>query len=401
MENYLNKAEEYLSMFCTEITDRSVGSEGNLKATKIFLDTIKQFGFHVESSEFDCMDWIDNGCSLKAEGKNFVAHSSPYSKGCIVKAELCAASCIDELRNLNAENKIILLYGDITKEQLMPKAFPFYNPEEHRIIHELLENSKAKAIITATSRNPELAGGMYPFPMIEDGDFNIPSAFMKDDEGLKLLELAGRTISLKINAERIPAKGYNVVACKGNERNKRILISAHIDSKKGTQGAIDNATGVIVLLLLAEHLKQYTGENLIEITAFNGEDYYAIPGQLLYLEQNNNKMDNYELVINIDGAGYYAEQSAFSFYNIDEEKQEKFRKVFLSNKEFVEGVQWIQSDHGMFVQMGIPAIAVTSDNFMAKLSVDITHTENDKPEIVDCRKLVEIASVLNELICKI
>ncbi len=112
-------------------------------------------------------------------------------------------------------------------------------------------------------------------------------------------------------------------------------------------------------------------------------------------------MDNYELVINIDGASYFNEKSVFSMYNIPDEKQDEFRKILLSDPEIIEGVQWIQSDHGMFVLMIIPAIAFTSDKFMAKLSVDITHTEKDKPEIVDCRKLVEIASVLNELICKI
>ncbi len=401
MKYYISKAQEYLNQFCVEITDRSVGSKGNLQATGIFEESIRQFGFKTESSEFDCMDWIDHGCTLKSDDKSFVAYSSPYSSGCNVNAELCTASTINELRNLNAENKIILLYGVITKEQLMPKAFPFYNPDEHRVIHSLLENSKAKAIITATSRNPELAGGMYPFPMIEDGDFNIPSAFMKDEEGLELSKYAGQAISLNINANRIPAKGYNVVARKGKEGNKRILISAHIDSKKGTPGAIDNATGVIILLLLAEHLKQYSGDKLIEFTAFNGEDYYSIPGQMLYLEQNNNKMHDYELVINIDGAGYFAEKSAFSMYNISDEKQVDIRRTLTTNPEIVEGAQWIQSDHGMFVQQGIPALAVTSNNFMEKLSVEITHTKADKPEIVDCKKLIDISAALNDLLQKL
>jgi aminopeptidase YwaD len=398
MKEYIEIAQQYLNKLCIEIKDRSVGSPGNLIATKFYYEKIKQSGFDTVSSEFDCIDWNDAGCLLIAEGENFEAYSSPYSNGCNLKAELCAASSIEELKKLDARNKILLLYGDITKEQLMPESFPFYNPDEHKIIRDLLKNNNAKAIITATSRNPELAGGMYPFPMIEDGDFNIPSAFMKDVEGKKLLSYLGKELLLQINAGRIPAKGFNVVASKGKSGKRRILVSAHIDAKKRTSGAIDNATGVIVLLLLADLLKQYTGEKLIEFAAFNGEDYYAIPGQMLYLEQNNNKMDNYELVINIDGAGYFNEKSAFSMYNIPDEKQDKFRKIFLSDPEIIEGVQWIQSDHGMFVQMGIPAIALTSDNFMAKLSAEITHTKNDKPEIVDCSKLVKIAFALNKLI---
>ncbi len=281
MKEYVEIAQQYLNKFCVEIKDWSVGSPGNLIATKFYYEKITQSGFDAASSEFDCMDWNDEGCLLKAEVDSFEAYSSPYSNSCNLKAELCTASSIEELKKLNAEDKIILLYGNITRGQLMPESFQFYNPDEHKIIRDLLKKSKAKAIITATSRNPELARGMYPFPMIEDGDFNIPSAYMKDIEGKKLLSYSGKEILLQINAGRIPAKGFNVVASKGKPGKKRILISAHIDAKKGTPGAIDNATGVIVLMLLAALLKQYSGEKLIEFAAFNDEDYYAIPGQML------------------------------------------------------------------------------------------------------------------------
>ena len=37
-----------------------------------------------------------------------------------------------------------------------------------------------------TDRNPELVGALYPFPLFEDGDFDIPSVFMTGDEGLRL-----------------------------------------------------------------------------------------------------------------------------------------------------------------------------------------------------------------------
>ena len=64
-----------------------------------------------------------------------------------------------------------------------------------------------------------------------------------------------------------------------------------------------------------------------------------------------------------------------------------------------EGAQWVQGDHSIFIQMGCPAIAVSSQWFIEHVdSQDITHTPRDNPEIVDCRKLVEIARALNQLI---
>ncbi len=90
------------------------------------------------------------------------------------------------------------------------------------------------------------------------------------------------------------------------------MVTAHIDAKKGTPGAIDNATGVIVLLLLSDLLKDYNGNRLIEIIAFNGEDYYAVPGQINYISTNKNNFNKILLNINIDGAGYKEGLSAFS-----------------------------------------------------------------------------------------
>jgi aminopeptidase YwaD len=120
-------------------------------------------------------------------------------------------------------------------------------------------------IICATGRNAALAGGVYPFPLIEDGDFDIPSVYMTEEEGIKLAGYSGKEVFLHSVSERIPGKGYNVTGRKGQQGNGRIVITAHIDSKKGSPGAIDNATGVVVLLLLADLLKDYSGKRQIEI----------------------------------------------------------------------------------------------------------------------------------------
>jgi aminopeptidase YwaD len=393
-EQFTKKAEDYLHYLCGAITDRSVGSSGNVEATDFFARRMEAFGFHVESSRFSCIDWKDGGSSLASEERMFRVKTSPYTLGCDVTATLCMASTIRALSELDARGKIILLKGEIAREQLMPKSFPYYNPEEHQQIHRLLDNSGAKAIITATSRNPQLAGGMYPFPMIEDGDFDIPSVYMTDVDGDALEEHVGQTVHLRVNSQRIPSAGFNVVATKGLNPNKRIVISAHIDSKKGTPGAIDNATGVITLLLLAERMRGYRGELTLEFVAFNGEDYYAISGQNLYFANNVCRMNTIALNINIDGAGYRHNSTAISFYGCPPSVEEPIRAMLKDSAGIVEGAQWIQSDHGIFVMSGISAIAVTSNCFMETLAMEITHTPNDKPEIVDCSKLVEISELL-------
>ncbi|MBK7131991.1 MAG: M28 family peptidase [Bacteroidales bacterium] len=393
------KSQNYLDTLCNTIKERCVGSSGNILATHFFEKELSLLGWETAMSEFDAIDWEENGAILKSEDGNFELLVSPYSLPFKGEAILTTASVIEELEALSAENKIIFLHGEIAREQLMPKNFVFYNPEEHQRIIAALEKSGAKAIISATGRNAALAGGVYPFPLIEDGDFDIPSAYLTEEEGTKLLSLKRKKVFLQSESRRIPGKGYNVIGLKGNKKSKRIVITAHIDAKKGTPGAIDNATGVIVLLLLADLLKDYNGNKLIELVALNGEDYYAVPGQMNYISENKDRFDTILLNINIDGAGFREGLSAFSLFSLPDEIDNITKEMFKKYDGITEGVQWPQGDHSIFLQYGVPAIAVSSKWFIDNINgQDITHTPKDNPGIADCSKLVEISHALNTLI---
>jgi aminopeptidase YwaD len=393
----LENAQTYLNKLCLDIPGRQVGSVGNQMATEVFAENVASFGFRIECPEFHCIDWEHGDVQLEAGSRSFEGFISPYSLGCDVSASLSSASNIEELENVRATDTILFLYGEIAKEQLMPKNFPFYNPKGHQHIYRLLEIKQPHAIIAATSRNPELAGGIYPFPLIEDGDFDIPSVYMTDEEGKKLLPWMGMDASLIIDATRHPSRGCNVVARKGGGSGQKIVVCAHIDAKAGSPGALDNGTGIVILLLLAELMKDYRGELELEIVAINGEDYYAASGEIQYVEQMKGCWEEILLAINIDGAGYDQGQTAYSLYVCPEEITKTIEAIFSSQTGFVEGSPWYQSDHSIFIQNGRPALAITSDNFM-ELSTHITHTPKDHPKLVDVGKLVDISKALKDVI---
>ena len=399
-ETLIERAERDLKKLCLELPNRRVGGPGNRMATDFFAEVVSSYGFEAECPEFDCMDWRHGEVRLSVDGESFEVQASPYSLGCEVKAPLVAATTLDELKLAEVGDKILMLYSELAKEQLMPKNFPFYNPEEHQIIIGLLESKQPLAIIAATSRNPELAGGMYPFPLIEDGDFDIPSVYMTEEEGERVLKHVGKKAMLVSDTQRIPAKGYNVIARKGNTGDRRVVICAHIDAKLGTPGAIDNASGVVVLLLLAELLEIYAGNLGIELVAFNGEDYYSAPGQVHYLESNQGRLKQINLVINIDGAGYKEGQTAYSLYECPPGISDVVQKAFFAQENTIEGELWYQGDHSIFIQNQLPAVAITSDRLM-ELSMYITHTEKDIPEIVAPGKLVDIAIALRDVILEL
>ena len=393
------KIKSHLQVLCVEIGERRVGSEENRKATAYAKKVFEEFGWQTEVSELSVMDWKTDGATLTCNDQSFEVFSSEYALGCSLKGELLAIRTVSELEQANIKDKIVLLYGEIASQQIAPKNFPFWNPEEHQHLVALLEKGSPKALICATERNSATAGGVYPFPLFEDGDFDIPSVYMKDTEGEKLLAHAGQTVELVSKAKRIPETAFNVIGRKNGETQKRIAITAHIDTKIGTPGAIDNGTGVAVLLVLAEFLKNYSGRYSIELVVFNGEDYYCVPGQVNYVKQNSDKFNEILLNINIDGAGYKEGLTCFSPFNLPENIDGVLREIFWDIPEIVEGLPWYQGDHSLFLQNACPAIAVSSQWFIENMECQqITHTPKDNLEIVDAERVAECVQGIAKLV---
>lgn len=390
-------AARYLYYLSVDLETRRMGSAENQSAAEFCARVIAAAGFEVSTPGFGCLDWVTRGAACRAGSSNFSVHSSPYSLGCRVSAPLRVAGNMEDFYWLECTNEIVLLIDRLTREQLMPKGYPFYNPTHHQQFIALLENKAPAAIIAATSRNPELAGGAYPIPLIEDGNFDIPSVFTTDRVGARLAQYEGQTVHLVSQAERIPASGVNVVGRLNPYALEKIIICAHLDAKINTPGALDNAAGVVTLLLLSELLKEYSGPYGIELLTVNGEDYYGANGELLYLEQNDGQLGSIRLFINLDALGYVKGDTAFSFYNLLEHDLVMLRDQIAQQEGLLEGEPWYQSDHAIFVMKGSPAIAVTSEYFM-EITRKYTHTQRDVPALVDTQKLVRAAAAISAMI---
>ncbi len=393
----IHSIQSYLEELCVKLPHRLTGTPENRRATTFFRETAESLGLETESQLFSCFDWNESPARLTAGGEEFPVRVSPYSLSFSGEAELVLASNIDELVGAAVTGRIVLLRGDIAAHQIMPKNFVFYNPDEHKRIVSLLEEKRPAAIIAATGRDPDLAGGAYPFPLFEDGDFNVPSVYMKDIDGERLAGHAGATVSLSFDSERVASSGENIIAARPGRDPQRIVVTAHIDSKKSTPGATDNAGGVAVLLALGELLSGTEGPFRVELTALNGEDYYSVPGQMLYLEKNRERMDDIMLAVNLDGAGYAGAPTAWSTYGTGNLLETAVRKAVEGNPGFIAGEPWSQGDHMIFAMSGRPAVAITTGD-LVRVSRDITHTGKDTIETVDPVILADLAIALKGLI---
>ncbi len=387
----------YLERLCAVVPNRRTGSAGNRVATDFFADVIRGCGFAVDQTPFQCLDYVRGASWLVRDGASFPVQASPYSLGCDVTGDLVAVSTMEELEASDCAGKILLMRGPICAEKLMPKNFVFYNPERHQRIIALLEQKGPAAIVTATGKNPELAGALDPFPLIGDGDFDIPSVFCRESVGEALMPMVGESFRLGVEAQRVPSTASNVVARRNPGAAQKIVVTAHIDAYEGSPGAVDNASGTVVLLLLVEMLADYEGEHTLEILAINGEDHYSAGGEMDYLSRYGEELDQVLLAVNVDGVGYRRGGSAYSLYGCSPEVEKRARCALEAFDGLLEGEPWFAGDHMMFVQAGVPSVAFTAE-LAGELTRTVTHTSLDTPELIDGEKLVEVARGLHALV---
>jgi hypothetical protein len=118
-------------------------------------------------------------------------------------------------------------------------------------------------------------------------------------------KLSGSQARLEVKGEYARVHSANVVACLRPERpqRKEILLSAHLDSIGGP-GANDNASGVAVLLTLAEYFAQHRTalSSPIRFIAFGAEES-GMSGSRAFVERHTNELANCQLLCNLDVIG--------------------------------------------------------------------------------------------------
>lgn len=132
-----------------------------------------------------------------------------------------------------------------------------------------------------------------------------PELFEKfKDETIETITLACEYIGQEVEVNNVVGK------LKGEDSSKAIVISAHFDhvgwaGDKIFNGALDNGSGVIALLDLADKLSNYTKNNTLPIdvilVAFNGEDSY-LPCSYDFVVDLEKQYDSF-YDINIDCIG--------------------------------------------------------------------------------------------------
>ena len=394
-----NIGAEYLETLCSAIPDRRPGGAGNRTATDYAAAVLTDLGWQVTQPEFDCLDWYTEGGTILIGDESIELTPSAYGLDVDASGTVNVAEDIEDLSRSDLRDAVVVLTGALAAEPLTPKEFPFYGSDEHTRIISALEDAQPAAVIAVTGKYPALCGALDPFPLIEDGDFSIPTGNVRPSDAGPLLAAAGQVANVEIRSERRRSRARNVIASRG-PGSSRVTLIAHIDTKPGTPGAVDNAAGVVALLLAADALSPTRVAELpvgLEVLLVNGEDHYGAPGELDWLASNEGRLHDVVLALNIDGAGYREGRSAYSTYNVDPGLQAHIDRVFSERPSLMAGPEFYQSDHAIFAMQGRPAMAITTE-LVNEMLDQLFHAPTDTPDQVDVDLLLDISDAITELI---
>jgi len=218
-------------------------------------------------------------------------------------------------------------------------------------------------------------------------------------------------MKIKYKAEYIPeaVEVSNILGMiEGKDPSKVVVVSAHFDhvGKIGNgicRGALDNASGVTVLLETAKRIQELKTENQLETTVifcgFNAEEGMLL-GSKKFVESIKGKYDSV-YNINIDTIGL--KEGGRIFIDSDSHISEKLIKSVeevLNNRgvEYAVDSEGMPSDQRSFSDASIQSLNIGQDGILRE--PPIIHTINDTNENIDYDMLESAVGWVLEIVKK-
>lgn len=187
----------------------------------------------------------------------------------------------------------------------------------------------------------------------------------------------------------------NIVAVKPGASGKQIVIGAHYDSVRGGRGAFDNASGVALMMQLADALRDEETPYTLVFVAFGAEEV-GLKGSHYYVaEMSEQARADTVLMINFDSVAtgdrvycYSSKDAAWPQLTLRSLARSQGSYFLTSpglNKDYPYGTTGDWSDHAAFRKAGIPYLYFEATNWLLGEKDGYLNTAKDR-EIWHSRK---------------
>jgi aminopeptidase YwaD len=385
MDEFVERIVDHLRVLVEEIGERPGGSAANRSTIDYLTKVLDEAGWLVEQQWFDCPAWTDLGTELRANGRQLPAATNAFSAPCDVAAPLMAVGTLAELQQADLHGRAVLLYGDVAPAPLSPKSWFLLSEREAEII-ALLEHGRPAVLVTAQ----RFGGGLER--LIEDWEFTIPSATISAETARELLQNLPAEVHLHIASSRAAGRTANVLA-RSRPRKQRVVICAHHDTKFGTPGALDNASGCAVVLALAETMVAARYPFAIELVFFANEEYLPIGDDEYLLRQRDDGLGDILACINIDGVGLWNAPDSITAMSAGPEFEAALHQVAARYPQIIWTEPWPESNHSTFAWRGVPSVAFTSATRTA-----LAHHPEDDLRWINPQRLAMLVEMISNIL---
>ena len=293
---------------CDNIGERFTGTEGEKKAAHYIFKKLKDYYFPmIQIQEYPIKTWQPISSSLEVyqdnkhdyKSLNIMNTTNAEAEGKIL--DLTRDLWLEENNKINGK---IVLIDNLTKP-------PFYSGLPLSIEQKASDCRKrnCKGIIIKNAVNQ---GRLLKWMSLNQKNFEgIPccSISFEDGERLQRLLKYEKSIVVSLITKAIIGNGFsqNIIGEVRGNSNKTIVIGAHYDTVIDSAGALDNGSGVAVLLEILRIISVMAGENGFQknlLFVFFGSEELGLQGSKYYVKHlQNTEQKNIKLMINLDEIG--------------------------------------------------------------------------------------------------
>jgi Zn-dependent M28 family amino/carboxypeptidase len=228
----------------------------------------------------------------------------------------------------------------------------------------------------------------------------IPGISVCYEDGLflkRLMERNGR-VALKLRTTDVnePRTSWNVVAdLPGSEHPEQmVILGCHYDGHDISQGAVDPASGMVVVMEAARVLAQHGRDALKRTVRFigYGTEEIGLIGSRRYVEAHESELDNVRFVLNLDAAGGGSRKGLTLHHCSEAEDFFKQAAKEMAAEMPVGHKMHAYSDHYPFFVKGVPCASMGDPESPPK-GRGFGHTAYDTLDKVELVKLREASAV--------
>lgn len=387
MTSDLNTAiTRHLDVLCGQIGARPGATPANRAAAEYIAAEMRRLGLAVELQPLACPNWHCLSESLTLDSEHLEVLANPFSPSCDVRALFVPVCTLAELERADLGGHIALLYGELARTPLAAKSWFLTSEEDLRPVR-LLEDKAPLAVLTVQA----MPGSTNR--LIEDWEFNLPSATLPAESGLALLTHPGSMLHLQLETVQQPGETCNVVGRRAGTRPEVAVACAHYDTKYATPGATDNAAGVAAMLALAELLSAEQLDCGLEFIAFANEEYLPIGEDAYIPAVGEDHFGQLLLAINFDGLGHRLDTLNIASFTCSAAFQRQLEQIVAAHPAVAWTEPWPESNHSSFAWRGVPAAA-----FSGQAVRTWAHQRHDSLRWVNPDVVLEAAELAAEIL---